>query len=343
MKLYDKTDLRKLKESKPVPIIAHTNEVVIPVVYAKMVNKFLDDKGIKLPLTHVQLSDMKKEAQSCARGGKVKQKVSQSVRIGEPNPKKDKKPKAKKKGAVIKQKGKYNQVAQQRVVINLGGGGGKRDPSYAPYNPNNNPNPSSISYPPQRPNYFAEIRPHSTAPMLLSPPENRDEEMKRKERSDREAIERLFQEAVNHRNVVQDAVDRQLREGRARENDNFEFNLPRRRPLVVIGEEELPKPKPPRSPARVEEVESESEHSEEEKEEVERQTVEQAQAIFTGLVAKRAVYLEKWENRPKSGKRLEQLKLDIKNLRNDYEQYKGQPFYKDFKLSEFPYFIRQLK
>jgi hypothetical protein len=329
MKLYDKTDLRKLKESKPVPIIAHTNEIVIPVVYAKMVNKFLDEKGVKLPLTHVQLSDMKKEAQSCARGGRVKQKVVQSVRIGE-LAKKAKKPKAKKKGAVIKQKGKYNQVAQQRVVINLGGGD-KRDTSYTPYNPSNTPNPS-ITYPPQRPNYFAEIRPHSTAPMLLSPPENRDDEMKRKERSDQIAIERLLKEAENRRNVIQDAIDRQLREGRARENDNFDFDLPRRRQFFIGDEEELPKPKRPVSPARVEE---ESDEEEEKVEVVHRQTVEQAQAIFAGLVAQREDLVARWKVRPNSGKALKQLKADINSLYKKYIDYKGQPFYKDFKKEDF--------
>ena len=62
MKLYDKADLAKLKDSKPVPIIAHSHEVIVPVVYSGMVNRFLEHKGIKLPLTHHQLADMKREA-----------------------------------------------------------------------------------------------------------------------------------------------------------------------------------------------------------------------------------------------------------------------------------------
>ena len=60
--LYGKADLAKLKDSKPVPIIAHAHEVIVPVVYSGMVNRFLEHKGIKLPLTHHQLADMKREA-----------------------------------------------------------------------------------------------------------------------------------------------------------------------------------------------------------------------------------------------------------------------------------------
>jgi len=61
-KLYDQEDLAKLKDSKPVPIIAHSHEVIVPVVYSSMVNHFLEKKGIHLPLTHHQLADMKREA-----------------------------------------------------------------------------------------------------------------------------------------------------------------------------------------------------------------------------------------------------------------------------------------
>ena len=61
-KLYDKEDLAKLKDSKPVPIIAHSHEVIVPVVYAGMVNRFLEKKGVHLPLTHHELADMKREA-----------------------------------------------------------------------------------------------------------------------------------------------------------------------------------------------------------------------------------------------------------------------------------------
>ena len=60
--LYGKADLAKLKDSKPVPIIAHAHEVIVPVVYSGMVNRFLEHKGIHLPLTHHQLADMKREA-----------------------------------------------------------------------------------------------------------------------------------------------------------------------------------------------------------------------------------------------------------------------------------------
>ena len=58
----NKNDLRKLKDSKPVPITAHTHEVIVPVVYSGLVNTFLKKKGIELPLTHHQLAKFKEEA-----------------------------------------------------------------------------------------------------------------------------------------------------------------------------------------------------------------------------------------------------------------------------------------
>jgi hypothetical protein len=62
MHLYGKEDLAKLKDSKPISVICHTHEAVIPVVYAGMVNRFLKSKGVELPLTHHALADMKREA-----------------------------------------------------------------------------------------------------------------------------------------------------------------------------------------------------------------------------------------------------------------------------------------
>jgi len=62
MHLYNKEDLAKLKDSKPIQITAHTHECIVPVVYSGMVNRFLEKKGVHLPLTHHQLADMKREA-----------------------------------------------------------------------------------------------------------------------------------------------------------------------------------------------------------------------------------------------------------------------------------------
>ena len=53
-----KKDLHNLKNSVEVPIIAHSHEMVIPVAYVSTVKKYLDQKGIKLPLTQ---KDMLKE------------------------------------------------------------------------------------------------------------------------------------------------------------------------------------------------------------------------------------------------------------------------------------------
>jgi hypothetical protein len=58
-----KQGLLKLKDSKPVPITAHSHEIIIPCVYTEKVQKFLDKEGIKLPLTHHKLAELKRIAQ----------------------------------------------------------------------------------------------------------------------------------------------------------------------------------------------------------------------------------------------------------------------------------------
>ena len=62
MNKISKNDLLKLKASKPIPITAHTHEIVVPVVFASKVNEFLKKEGIKLPLTHHQLAEYKRKA-----------------------------------------------------------------------------------------------------------------------------------------------------------------------------------------------------------------------------------------------------------------------------------------
>jgi len=86
-KLYDKEDLAKLKDSKPVPIIAHSHEVIVPVVYSSMVNHFLEKKGVHLPLTHHELADMKREAgcSGYAKGTKDLKKKKKRKAKAKPN------------------------------------------------------------------------------------------------------------------------------------------------------------------------------------------------------------------------------------------------------------------
>ena len=104
-KIYSKADLRKLADSKAVPLIAHSHEVIVPVVYSGMVKKFLENKGVKLPLTQAQLAEMKREAK--AVGGDD---------VGHA------------KGGIVKQSMKNTQAVNQKVVIHLGSrrGRGKR-------------------------------------------------------------------------------------------------------------------------------------------------------------------------------------------------------------------------
>ncbi len=102
-----KNSLLKLKNSKAIPIIAHTSEMIIPVAYTGVVKKFLDEKNISLPLSHQKLQMLKAKASQMkgepnpdeyARGGVIKkkkkyisqkQKVSQrvNIKIEQPKPK----------------------------------------------------------------------------------------------------------------------------------------------------------------------------------------------------------------------------------------------------------------
>ena len=71
LKNTTKQGLLKLKRSHPIPITAHTGEIIIPCVYTETVQKFLDKKGIKLPLTHHQLAEFKRDAAKIH--GKIKE------------------------------------------------------------------------------------------------------------------------------------------------------------------------------------------------------------------------------------------------------------------------------
>lgn len=84
-----KNDLLKLKHSKPVPIIAHSMEVVVPVVYSTRVKEFMKREGMKVPLSPEQLSGLKKKARetegepdpSYAIGGTVKSRAKERKRL----------------------------------------------------------------------------------------------------------------------------------------------------------------------------------------------------------------------------------------------------------------------
>ena len=158
--LYNKADLLKLKDSKPVAVTAHSHEAIIPVVYTGLVNDFLKKKGIKLPLTHHQLAEMKREAHAIHPEAK------------EPGHARGTK-------AVAKAKGKQAvaQAVNQKVVIHLGNKtkprkrGGRRPPPRPPQEPNLPPPPNP---PPSlnvlRPSHFANIRPFVEASYIANTP-----------------------------------------------------------------------------------------------------------------------------------------------------------------------------
>jgi len=182
MGLIKKDDLAKLKESKPVPITAHSGELVVPVVYANTVQKFLEKKGVKLPLTHKQLADMKREAASI--GTKIKsekphkdKKMShhylsdpkgeamKALKDNQKGPKKAKQPKQPKqpkqsKGVSVKKAKGTSQ--EQTVIVNI-----NKSKRAAPAQPQRQSHLASIA---SRANNFAAISPYNLGPQMIGAP-----------------------------------------------------------------------------------------------------------------------------------------------------------------------------
>lgn len=59
-----KKGLLALKDSKPVPITAHSHEIIVPCVYTETVKKMMKEKGIVLPLTPAKLAELRKIAKA---------------------------------------------------------------------------------------------------------------------------------------------------------------------------------------------------------------------------------------------------------------------------------------
>ena len=59
-----KRGLLALKDSKPVPITAHSHEIVVPCIYTETVKKLMKAKGIVLPLTPAKLAEARKVAKA---------------------------------------------------------------------------------------------------------------------------------------------------------------------------------------------------------------------------------------------------------------------------------------
>jgi hypothetical protein len=88
LKGVTKNDLLKLKNSKAVPITAHSHEVVVPVVYATRVKEFMRKEGMRVPLKPEELQALKQKARDTegemeeyAKGGTIKLKKVKAKKI----------------------------------------------------------------------------------------------------------------------------------------------------------------------------------------------------------------------------------------------------------------------
>jgi len=83
-----KNDLLKLKDSKAVPITAHSHEVVVPVVYATRVKEFMRKEGMRVPLKPEELQTLTQRAKNTegkmeeyAKGGTIKAKKTKAKKV----------------------------------------------------------------------------------------------------------------------------------------------------------------------------------------------------------------------------------------------------------------------
>lgn len=83
-----KNDLLKLKDSKAVPITAHSHEVVVPVVYATRVKEFMRKEGMRVPLKPEELQALEQRARNTegkmeeyAKGGTIKAKKIRAKKV----------------------------------------------------------------------------------------------------------------------------------------------------------------------------------------------------------------------------------------------------------------------
>lgn len=176
--MYTKLDLLKLKDSKPVPIIAHSHETIVPVVYASMVNKFLKKQGVELPLTHHKLAELKREAK--AVGGTLK---DHGYAKGTSN--------LKSKTKKISQKSKVKVNQNQNVVININKKSSQRHSTSVP-----NLRPSFFDQ--LRPNNWASIRPLSAGYVQPASIPNYKQEADEHLKRELSAIEKYRKELQGH-------------------------------------------------------------------------------------------------------------------------------------------------
>lgn len=220
MHKISREDLLKLKDSKPVPITAHSHEVIVPVVYASRVNKFLEKEGVHLPLTHHQLAELKRKA-SKVKGtlkkededdeGSSHAKGTHNIKVSNikgnviinTETKKKKKRKAKKAKPVIKTFSGLLQAEDKGTGIRI------------------RPPPSNTL----RPNYntFATIRPQGITYSANTPTlHDLQLEFKAEAKKEREAIEKrekqLLEEGEKQRKNIDNlqlALDREKEKQRA--------------------------------------------------------------------------------------------------------------------------------
>jgi hypothetical protein len=186
-------------------------------VYAQNVKHYLEKRGVKLPLTHKELSSMKHEAQSLAKGGKVKRKskrkVTRTKNINTNNINQE----GEQNQAV---KGKKNQAVQQSVTIHIkndnkgadsGGKGGISAPGRSGSGRGSQKIDIKEKIPrPQRPDTFSALRAFSLAGQMIRPFEDKIAKDAERKKIEEEAIERFKKEESLRRNVLTEAIKRDL-------------------------------------------------------------------------------------------------------------------------------------
>lgn len=199
--------LLALKDSKPVPITAHTHEIIIPCVYTEVVKKVMKEKGITLPLNPHKLAELRRIAK--ATPGKYKPEPSDHKDEGDSHAKGTKDLKKGKKRKGRKEDKEKTVVSGKTVAV-----------ARAKTNANVLQNINKImlsppSIPQARPAEYSLIRPFSYA--AQSTPETISlrfkADQKEDEKKEREEANRLREEKERaHRMELLDTLTKRMDE-----------------------------------------------------------------------------------------------------------------------------------
>jgi hypothetical protein len=241
-----KESLLRLKSSKPIPVICHTGETIVPCIYTEKVNAFMKKEGMKLPLSHHFLARAKEVAHTLKGKAKMdseSEEEEDSHATGRVNLSK-KKAKKRKPGKKASKKVAQKEPVRPTHVPGIAGqavmswGGGGQSPAQALFQ--------------QLPSTWQNFRPLSTQTPQVFTQRDFGEEAKKAHEEEKRAMEKYKKELDQRHNQLKEQEQLQLKWNKEhnplveppaplRPNDFDTFNVPSssipKKSEVIIEEE----------------------------------------------------------------------------------------------------------